>query len=390
MPCYLSSNENRFYAGSEPSYGETPVISGQNRLPAVKLSIKHATEKIDRRDKVGGRSFAGLPTGLRRRTEFQLRTYLTAWNDVAEQPGYGPMFRAAMGAAPRLHGGAVIAAGSSEYQLRFTGNHNLVAGQAVSVMGEMRFVSAVIDDQSVELNAPLSGPAEAGLATGPTMTYSLGKSLPSASIFDYWSPEEAVQRIVCGAIVDEMKIVVNSDFHEFHFRGPAQDLIDSVSFAAGQGKLDEFPAEPATEGFDYSVVPGHMGQVWLGVTPERFYTLTSAELSLDNGVDVRNREFGSNMIRCAAAGVRNVNLDFELYGSDQESTKALYQAARQRSPISAMFQLGEQPGQLFGAFLKSVAVETPQFDDSETRVRWRFSGCRAQGSADDELVIAFG
>ena len=187
-----------------------------------------------------------------------------------------------------------------------------------------------------------------------------------------------------------MKIVVNSDFHEFHFRGPAQDLIDSVSFAEGQGKLDEFPAEPEVEGFDYSVVPGHMGQVWLGVTPERFYTLTSAELSLDNGVDVRNREFGSSMIRCVAAGVRNVNLDFELYGSDQESSKALYQASKQRSPISAMFQLGEQSGQLFGAYLKSVAVETPQFDDSETRVRWRFSGCRAQGSADDELVIAFG
>ena len=40
--------------------------------------------------------------------------------------------------------------------------------------------------------------------------------------------------------------------------------------------------------------------------------------------------------------------------------------------------------------MKSVVPETPKFDDSETRVRWRFSECRAQGSADDELVIAFG
>src|SRR4051794_25535709 len=121
MSCYISSNENRFYAGSESSYGQTPTIASQNRLPAVKLSIKHATEKVDRRDKVGGRTFAGLPTGLRRKTEYQLRTYLTGWNDTAEQPGYGPLFRAAMGSAPRLHTGAAIAAGSSASQLRFSG-----------------------------------------------------------------------------------------------------------------------------------------------------------------------------------------------------------------------------------------------------------------------------
>jgi hypothetical protein len=390
MSCYISSNENRFYAGLETSYGHTPIIAGQNRLPAVKLSIKHAVEKIDRRDKVGGRSFAGLPTGLRRKTDYQLRSYLTGWTDTSEQPGYGPLFRAAMGAAPRLHSGATIAGGSSESLLRFSSNHGLSSGQAVAVAGELRFVTAVPDQNSVELNAPLSTIPISGAVTGPTITYTLGRTLPSASIFDYWSPAEAVQRILCGAVVDKLKVVVNADFHEFHFAGPAQDLIDNVSFTPGQGDLTDFPTEPESDSFDYSIVPGHMGQVWLGVTPERFYTLTSAELSLDNNIDVRNREFGSNNIRCIAAGVRNVNLDFELYGSDQESTTALYQAAKQRSPISAMFQLGEQEGQLFGAYMKSVTPETPQFDDSETRVRWRFSGCRAQGNSDDELTIAFG
>lgn len=390
MSCYISSNDNRFYTGSESSYGETPNIASRNRLPAVKLSIKHAVEKVERRDKVGGRSFAGLPTALRRQTEYQIRTYLTAWNDTDEQPGYGPMFRAAMGAAPRLYAGGTVGAGSSTTQLRFAGSHGLTAGQAVSVMDELRFVTAVPDANTAELNAPLSVTPTAGDPVSPTISYSLGKSLPSLSIFDYWSPAEAVQRILCGAVVDEMKILVNADYHEFQFAGPAQDLLDSLSFTAGQGKLTEFPAEPAMGDFDYSIVPGHLGQVWLGVTPERFYTLTSAELSLDNGIDARNREFGSSTIRCVSAGVRTVNLDFELYGSDQESTKALYQAARQRSPIGAMFQLGQQSGQLFGVYMKSVVPETPEFDDTETRVRWQFSGCRAQGSADDELFIAFG
>jgi hypothetical protein len=55
-----------------------------------------------------------------------------------------------------------------------------------------------------------------------------------------------------------------------------------------------------------------------------------------------------------------------------------------------MLQLGQQQGQLFGMYMKSVQLETPEFDDSETRLRWKFSACRAQGSADDEIMIAFG
>ena len=223
------------------------------------------------------------------------------------------------------------------------------------------------------------------------MTYSLGKTLPSASIFDYWSPAESVQRILCGAVVDKMKVMVNSDFHEFHFAGPAQDLIDNVSFAAGQGEADR--------------IPGRTGVRIASITRLCLATWgRCGSVSLRNGfIHLRLRNCRSTTVSTSEIGssgralsdasrraVRNVNVDFELYGSDQESTTALYAAAKQRSPISAMFQLGEQSGQLFGAYMKSVVPETPQFDDAETRVRWRFSGCRAQGSADDELVIAFG
>lgn len=390
MSCHISANENRFYTGSEVSYGQTPAIDAKNRIPAVKLVIKHTTEQPQRRDKVGGRSFAGLPTGLRRNTEYQLRTYLTSWSDPSDAPSYGSLFRSAMGAAPRVHSGVTLAGACTETQLFFAGAHGLTSGQAVSIGGELRFVTSVLDATSVELNAPLSAAPDGGTSTGATITYSLGKKLPSVSIFDYWSPEGTVQRLLCGALADKMRILVNADYHEFQFSGPAQDLVDSLTFEAGQGYLTSFPAEPEAEGFDYSIVPGHLGQVWLGATPERFYTLTAAEVSLDNGVDVRNREFGSRLIRCAAAGVRKVNFDFELYATDDEASNALYAAAKQRSPISVMLQLGEQAGQLFGVYGKSVVAETPQFDDAETRLRWKFSGARAQGAADDELVVAFG
>jgi len=85
--------------------------------------------------------------------------------------------------------------------------------------------------------------------------------LPSASIFDYWDPAAAVQRLLCGAAVDQMEIQVNGDFHEFHFSGLAQDVLDSSSFSsANAGELQSFPAEPALAAFDYSIVPGNMAR----------------------------------------------------------------------------------------------------------------------------------
>jgi len=85
-----------------------------------------------------------------------------------------------------------------------------------------------------------------------------------------------------------------------------------------------------------------------------------------------------------------VLVDFDLYEQDDDATKELYQAARQRSPIEVMFQLGQDGGQLFGVHMTSVVPEVPEFDDSETRLGWRFRNCRAQGIQDDEIAVAFG
>ena len=85
-----------------------------------------------------------------------------------------------------------------------------------------------------------------------------------------------------------------------------------------------------------------------------------------------------------------MGLNFGLLADDQPNTIGLYQAARQRSPISVMLQLGEQDGQLFGAYMPAMVPEVPEFDDSATRLEWKFQNDRAQGSVNDELYIAFG
>jgi hypothetical protein len=390
MSCYIASNNNRFYAALEPAFGAVPLIDAASRFPGVKLTVKQEADKPQRKDKTGTRTFLGLPANLRRETTFELRTYMTGWTNPTQEPGYGPLFQAALGGDALMFAGGTAGSGGGDRMLVFAGPHGLSAGQAVTFGGEIRFVAAIADERTVLLNAAFSMAPSEGSPIGPTVTYTPATQLKSASIFDYWTPDAAVQRIVCGAGINKLQVNVNGDYHEFRFSGAARDVLDSSSFVEGQGELSAFPPEPAEAAFDYTIIPGHLGQAWLGTNPDRFYTITGAEITLDNGLDLRGREFGSVLPRCMAAGTRSVLVDLDLYGREDEATKSLYQAARQRSPIEVMFQLGQDGGQLFGMYLKSVVPEVPEFDDSETRLQWHFRGCRAQGTLDDEMVVAFG
>ena len=113
-------------------------------------------------------------------------------------------------------------------------------------------------------------------------------------------------------------------------------------------------------------------------------------MSFQNNLDLRAREFGASLPLAIVPGERTVTLDFSIYQQDDTATAALYQAARQRSPIGIMLQLGQQQGQLFGIYMKSVIPEVPEFDDSDKRQQWQFQSCRAQGGMNDEIFVAFG
>ena len=103
-----------------------------------------------------------------------------------------------------------------------------------------------------------------------------------------------------------------------------------------------------------------------------------------------NAQFGSDLARCIAGGQRKVTLNLSLFEQNDTQTQQLYQAARQRSPISVMLQLGAQAGQLLGLYMPAMVPEVPEYDDSDTRLEWKFQNSRAQGTADDEFYVAFG
>jgi hypothetical protein len=388
---YISSNANRFYTALESAYGSAATITAGNRIPAVKLTVRNQLETTNRKDKTGSRTFPGLPVGGRRRTAFELQTYLTSWQKSSvAAPAYGPLFQAALGAAPQQFAGGTVASATTGGQLAFAAAHGLSVGQAVSAGGELRFVAAIVDTVTVQLNAPFANTPATGATLGASITYTPSTELPSASIFDYWDPSTAVQRFLSGVAVDQLEILVNGDFHEFHFSGMAQDVVDSSSYTGTVADATSFPAEPALEAFDYSIVPGNLGQAWLGSTPTQFFTITNASLVLKNNLDLRMKEFGTNLAQCISPGQRTVTAAFDLYSQDDTATAGLYQAARQQSPVGVMFQLGEVEGQVMAVYLSSVIPEVPEFDDGKNRLQWQFRPSRGQGTVNNEIAVAFG
>lgn len=387
---YISSSANRWYCATEAGYGQIPSITAANRIPAVKLTAQQQRANSERKDKTGSRTWGGLPTGVRLQTTFDLKSYMMDWQDQTTLPPHGPMIEASMGNSGVLWAGGTATTGGDASVIKFSSPHGLIPGQAITSNGEIRFVSAVADGSTVVVNAPFSmAPAESD-SIGTTANYSLSRELPSISLFDYWDPSTAVQRVLTGSAVDRMTVNLNGDFHEFEFKGQAQDIVDSASFTSGQGSMTTFPPEPPVAPFTYSVVPGNLGQVWLGAVPNQFFTVSAASVEIRNNLETRANEFGSTLPRAIAPGMRDVMVNLELFSQDDSVTAALYQAARQQSPVSMMFQLGQTNGQLVGIYLQSLVPDVPVFDDSEARLTWKFSNNRAQGTIDDEIMVAFG
>lgn len=389
MADYILSNNNRYYAALESAYGVVPTIAASHRVPGVRLAIATQTVAPKRRDKTGTRTFLGTPGKGRQVTGFEFETSLMALDSGTLPPAAGLMVQAALGGAAKQTAAQAAVVSGGGLRLDFSAPHGMSEGSAVNVNGELRFVESVPTSTSVQLCAPLTK-TNGATVVFPAVAYSPANTLPSVSLFDYWDPSASVQRVIRGAGVDEMEIYVDGTEHRLVFRGPAAEHVDSASFQPTAGALVAFPPEPTVAAATWAPVPGHLGQVWLGNSQTRVLTLTKAQIRVKNNLQTRNFEFGSNFPLALSPGDRDVDVQFEVYSTDQSVFSELYQAAQAATPIPVTIQLGDQPGAMAAIHVKTFVPQVPHFDDSETRLLWSFASSRAQGTGDDEIYFAFG
>lgn len=386
----VSTSLSRSYAAVEASYGTVPAVDANSAFRALSVELEAVQQYLERKDKSGSRSFAGIAPGGRRQSRFAIEAYLMSGGSVGQPPDLSPFFQAACGGIPLVFSGGDAGAGCTASNIVFAAPHGLSPGQAIGSNGEIRFVVAVPDSAGVTVDPPFSAAPAAGSAITGSVSYPLAAMLPSVSIFDYWEPASVQQRLLCGGAVNSLEVQVQGDFHTVKCSGEGQDLIDSFTFASGQGGLEAFPAEPGSRSGHGEPIAGHFGQLWLGAAPSRFHTLVSATLRIENDLELRKNELGSAVPLGIAPGARKVTFDFDLFETDDAPAQALYAAARNRNPVVAFLQLGVLPGHMFGAYVQSLVPQPPKNDARERELKWSFSGARASGAADDELWIAFG
>ncbi len=375
MSCYISTRNSRYYAATETEYGRVAPVTAAGRFSGQWLQVRQRWDEPKRRDKTGTRTHQGVAGRLRKQTAFEMSVYLYARERGEALPRCGALIEAAMGGAPRVSSSGLPVSHIQGTTAVFGAAHGLEPGDGLSIGNDVRIVTACPDAQTAWLSAPLT---QAGAATtGGAVSYGLAMLPPSFSLYEYWTPEAAVQRILNGAVVDELEIELNGDFHEITFRGAAAGLIDSKTFEAGQGGLAAFPPEPGVEPIAEMPVPWPLE------------TVASARIRIRNNMELRWRDFGLTEPKCAVPGDREVTVDLEIYSTSAESCEEIYACAVRREPMPFMVQMGEIPGAMCGIHIANLVPALPEFLEGEERLRWRLRGSVAQGSRDDEVQIVF-
>src|SRR3954464_12400798 len=131
MPTYIRSTGNRFYAAVETSYGVAAEVTSTHRFPATRVQAQQIVEATPRLDKTGSRTLTTSSREGRRRTAFEIRTYLSGFIPTGQTP-YGALVQAAMGAEPHTAGGLAVNAISGPTTFGTSAAHGWNVGSAVS------------------------------------------------------------------------------------------------------------------------------------------------------------------------------------------------------------------------------------------------------------------
>jgi hypothetical protein len=380
---YVSTLSNRIFIQSENDQPGTQNFETARLAPLTALQIRNSRKQIFRRDKTGYRGEQPVIGPQRELVEFKTEGYGTGWDGGAGKPAVSVLLESGL-CAPTALGSAYPVQSVSGTNVTLSQDAMLAVGMGVSFGSEIRFIVAVLGARDFTLNAPFTVEVANGNVLDGCANVQPGDSARTMALLETWSPAEAVQRVMRGAVIDELTIRVNNDFLEIAAQGYAKSLTDSASSG---GTANTVPPAPLGQ-LPAAPIAGHLGQVWMNSPAARVCTLTQAEIRIDNNIEPRTEEFGCYGAKDYLLGRRTVRLDLSLYGRNDELSHELYAKARNNEPVSVMLQIGNQPGSMFAVYLPAVLLPIPVFDDSDTRLLWRFRDAVALGLQNDEVFIA--
>ncbi len=162
------------------------------------------------------------------------------------------------------------------------------------------------------------------------------------------------------------------------------------STASGPAKEQLSKANVQSQPADFTMVGAASGPP-SGITGELFlndalYKFITGEVSIANGLELRNQEYGVNAAtEIYRKGRREISLSLESFLGDD----ALYDLTEAGTNANFLLQTGKTEGNIVAVYAPKVEWKVPDQDDPDEEPKWSFTGMALETAdkQNDELTL---
>ncbi len=375
--------KGQVYLKKEAAYGTEETVTATEALRHIEIGF--GFDPFNRVTSPEKKQSPGPATRFDRKKSAELATLaalLRPSGSLNTLPEIDPILEAAFGSLTNVTLSTTVEASPSP----------TTTGCTVASAGTLAVGDAVLIVVSGEDNSPfvriLTGVASAALTWAPALpaaptaadalkggiTYKLTTDLAiSLTIAHYVA---SFKRELLGVGVNELALAFDANEEpRVTASGPASEQLSGTT-QAQPGVFTTVGGNPPS---------GLIGELSIDGTA---YLFESIEVTIGNGLVLRNQEYGVNAAtELYRPGRREISVSLEAFA---ETEATLYDKAEAGSNVVLMKQTGRTEGNIIGVYLPKVEFKVPETDDPEEEVSWSFTGLALE-SADgqnDELTLA--
>ncbi len=375
--------KGQVYLVKEAAYGEEECLASGNARRHIEIGF--GSDPYNRVTSPEKKQSPGPANRFDRKKSAELSSLealLRPSGTLNTLPEIDPVLEAAFGAVTNETLSTTVEASPSPSTTTATvaSAGTLVAGDAIliSVAGHPRtpFVRVLTDVTGTALTwapalpaAPVEGDAIKG-----GITYKLSTDLAISLTIAHYVGD--FRRELLGAGINELGMAFDANEEpRVSASGPAKEQLT--------GTAQDSPAAFTTVGGNPP--SGLIGELLIDAT---VYLFKSLEVTITNGIIVRNQEYGVNGgTEIYRQGRREISISFEAIAETEETA---YNPAEAGSNVTLLKQTGRTEGNIVALYAPRVELKVPETDDPEEEVTWSHEGIALESvdSANDELTLA--
>ncbi|HLF55537.1 MAG TPA: hypothetical protein VI942_01700, partial [Thermoanaerobaculia bacterium] len=261
-------------------------------------------------------------------------------------------------------------AGATTTVFIVTSATNIAVGSILFVGAECRPVT-VVSGTTITVGVPFSA-APANGATVKGITYKCADAVAEGLDVYNYDGQSNLNRVAEGVVINSgtFQIDTRARILSMVLSGLAKDVSTSSITSKPTGVTIGTP------------IAASFGDVWIGSTA---FSLFDISIVVNNNDTRRMIPVGSQNADGISRGLRDVSVTFRLYLD--ATTAGLYADAVARTSKSLFVQIGNTAGYIWGFWLPTFVLQTPDPEFGDGDVIIEFSGSVAYGTGNNEIFI---